>query len=200
MRPKFLWSLIACLLSFTTACTTVYEVSSVPLAGLPEVSRYELPAQLRIDEVLLAAKWERKMMGDTFRIPLGPAVASNAESLARDMFASVEVVSAAGPVATGSVVLVPRIVSADQTLAATAFGDQTLTVVLEWSLTDDKGAPLWVDTIIGQGTTNAGNLFTHKSNARERTDFMLRDLFTKSRAAISESPELRRYAESHPTP
>jgi hypothetical protein len=139
------------------------------------------------------------MMGDTFRAPLGGALAQNAEVLTRELFSDVVVTNGgASPGKAGTAaVLIPRMVLAEQNMAAWAFGDQKLSVLLEWTLKDGQGNTVWVDTIKGEGETNAGNVFTHNSNAEERIKIMLDNLFHQSFQAMSSAKAIREFAAKH---
>ena len=180
-------------------CTHVYHPPKEPVRGYASTNKVPLTVELYLSDELRAAKWERQVMGDTFRVPLGEAFARNAEVVAREAFSEVVVTNgAAGPGKTGcGAVLIPRMVVAEENMAAWAFGSETLTVLLEWTLKNVQGNTVWVDTIKGEGEAHAGNVFTHSSNAEQRVKAMVEDLFRKSFQAMSSSRAIREFAAVH---
>lgn len=74
------------------------------------------------------------------------------------------------------------------------FGAETLTVLLEWTLKDEQGNIIWLDTVKGEGEAPA--LFL-ESNLEQRSKAMLNDLFNKSFQALSSSRAIREFAAKH---
>jgi len=90
-------------------------------------------------------------------------------------------------------------VLAEQTQAMWAFGSNTLTVMLEWTLQDAHGNTVWVDIVKGEGEGNAGNIFTDGMNGRKRVKEMLEDVFRKSFQTISSSRAIRDFTAARQT-
>ena len=178
-------------------CTTVYEAPANISVNYPAANKIPLSVELRLTDELRAAQWLRKSMGDKFVMPLGVVLSDHAEAMSRHLFSKVTVakenVSGSAPVHHDATLL-PKPVAIERSIGATAFGESILTVVLEWTLTDSNGQLVWVDTIKGRGIENSGNVFTHRSNASDQIEAMIKDLFEKSYKAISNSPEIRSLA------
>ncbi len=185
---------LVCLLA---GCTTVYKAPTNTSVNYPTTNKIPLSVELRLTDELRAAQWVRESMGSTFVMPLGGVLSDHAKSMSRRLFAKVTVteknVPDSAPVG-GDAALSVKPVAIERSIGATAFGDSVLTVALEWTLTDSNGQLVWVDTIKGQGVRNSGNVFTHKSNASNQIEDMVKDLFEKSYTAISNSPEIRSLA------
>lgn len=199
---KSWYRLYALLGMFSLAgCTITFNPPTHPVAGYVSTSKTPLNVELRLSEELRAAKWKGTRAGDTFVIPLGEALAKNAEVVARELFANVVVTNGTtGPAQAGvDAVLTPRMVSAEQTMVIWAFEEQVLTVMLEWILKDPQGNLVWVDTVKGEGETNMGTVFTGISNGQERVKKMLEDLFHKSFQVMSSSRAIRDFAATRQT-
>ena len=181
-------------------CTHTYDVHEEPFDGYPAAKKLDLTVRLIIPQELEQAKWQRKSMGDTYRLLLGPALTRNVRILADTLFTRV-IEDEVGPDDPGpDAILTPRLVSIERTLGATAYGDSVLSVVLEWTLTDPNGKIVWVDTVSGSGTANSGNLFSVNKHTRNQSRLMFEELFRGSFEAMSVSPEIRRYASSRSAP
>src|SRR3990167_6465957 len=178
-------------------CTHVYKapVNLVKVDQQREI--IPLNVELRLSDELRNAKWEKHMMGDTFVLPLGDALAQNAEAVTRQVFSEVVVTPGTNNEATSGVkaMITPKMVVAEWTWGATAFGDSILSVILEWKMEDLKGNVVWIDTVKGDGKENTGNIFTHKSNARKQIDKCITDLFQNSFQALSSSVEIMEFAK-----
>lgn len=73
--------------------------------------------------------------------------------------------------------------------------DMTTNLVYEWSIQDIRGKTIWVDTIVGEGTTSLGS-----GDPTERIDILMRDISKKSFDAILSSTELDKFAASQHLP
>lgn len=182
-----------------TACTHVYEVPTVPVTEYPATEKVNLVVALRVSDELRTAKWEKHVMGDTFRIPLGETLSQNAEMIARRLFFKVIVTHTAEELANAKVnaLLTPKMILAERTAGATAFGESIFTIMLEWTLQDTAGNIVWAETIKGEGHARTGNMFTHKRNAQKQINETIQDLFQRSFHALSASPEIRKFAATH---
>jgi hypothetical protein len=187
---------VALFVSLLSACTHVYDVPTAPVSAFQQADQIDLAVGLRLTEELHTAKWETSRLGDTFRIPLGDALVSNAKALTSGLFTRVVTFEGATPPTDTKfdAILTPRFVLAERTMGATAFGTSIFTVILEWKLEDTKGNILWIDTLKGEGRGKTGNVFTHKGNAEKQIKIALEELFQSSFKALSSSPEIRTYA------
>ena len=174
-----------------------YFVVNRPVPSHPEVSYPASPKidqrlELRLTEEFRNTVFEKRVITETWRTPLGEPLSVNSEQLARTLFSDVLVTRNAvnSPVAaTVDAVLTPAVVSVEQLIGKTTFSDSVLTVVLEWTLKDQSGRLIWVETVTGEGT---GNLWQDEKRGRELID----DLFTKSYQAIQSSVEIRGFVQN----
>jgi PBP1b-binding outer membrane lipoprotein LpoB len=183
-----------------TGCTFTYKVSTDPVADYSSGQKLPTSIELNLPDALCKYTWEHKTaLGDSFRMELGPALSSNAEAMARGLFQAVTV-SHGDPGSEKSstaAILTPRVVSVERAMGANSFSDMKTIIDLEWSLSDPKGNLIWVQTLQGIGKAKTGNIFSHKSEARKQGRLAIQDVFQKSAAAITNSPEIRAFAAKH---
>ncbi len=60
----------------------------------------------------------------------------------------------------------------------------------------DAKALVWVATVQGKGTAMNGNNFTLHNQVRKQVQGAINDLFAKSHAAISRSPEIKAFVRA----
>ena len=196
-RPVAILAQVVLFSVLFAGCTHVYKapVNLVKLDQQREI--IPLNVELRLSDELRNAKWEKHSMGDTFVIPLGDALTQNAESVTQHVFSEVAVNQGIKNEATSGVkaILTPKMVLAERTVGATAFGESILSVMLEWKMEDRNGNIIWIDTVKGEGKENSGNIFTYKSNARKQIEECVTDLFQNSFQALSSSVEIIEFAK-----
>ncbi len=178
-------------------CTHVYKAPVNLVKVDQQREKIPLTVGLQLSDELRNAKWEKHVMGDTFVLPLGDALTQNAEAVSRHVFSEVAVTQGTNNEATGGVeaVLTPKMVVAEWTWGATAFGASILSVMLEWKMEDLNGNIIWIDTVKGEDKENTGNIFTHKSNAKKQIEACITDLFQNSFEALSSSVEIMEFAK-----
>ncbi len=192
----------SCLLIAVTAvalsgCVTATKVPDTALIGISDSDPHPMSVELYLTRDFQNATWE-KSKGDVWVLPLGDAFVKQSERISHSLFRDVTVVREGETARTSQVdaVLTPRLVSTKQIDAAWAMGQLTLSVLVEWQLTDSAGKIIWVDTVKGEAAGVAGNVFTGKKHATERLINLQRDLFKNSYDAMAESPEIRAFAQS----
>ncbi len=165
----------------------VYSPPKELVSGYGITNKVPMKVELYLSDELREAEWQRKGSTGSYRLVLGEALARNAEVVTREVFAAVVVTGGSGgPGMAGiNAVLIPRFVTAQQTAAVLFVSVETLTVLLEWTLKDEKGNIIWVDTIKGEGDA---------STIEQRSKAMLDDLFHKSFTALSSSRAIREFA------
>ena len=181
------------LLSVLSACTHIYKPPMELVSGYEQANTIPLKAGLVLNDELHTAKWERKMLGDTFRIPLGDSLAKNSEALVRKLFADVVIGKSTIDfnLENIDVIVIPTMVSVEKASGPMAWSPSVLTIFLEWKFQDNDSRLVWVDTIKGEGTAVAGNIFTHKTTAQIRIKMALDALFKNSHEAISNAQEIK---------
>ncbi len=196
--PRFAGILLICLLAGCTPTLVVYKAPETISVPYPNVKKIPLTVELRLNEELLGAQWPRECLSDKcVVIPLGAVLSEQAESMSRKLFTGLIVAKSAadGAPTKSDAILSPKPVAIERTLGATAFSDSVLTVVLEWTMKDANGRPVWVDATKGHGVAKSGNAFTHSSNATDQIGALVKDLFLKSYRLISGAKEIRALAQ-----
>ena len=129
---------------------------------------------------------------------MGNNLVENSEAVARVIFQSVIVRDkVTGPDdQTIDATLVPRLVFVERTFGRWAWSDVTATIQVEWTLKDEEGAIVWIETIAGDATGPNGNTFTFISKTEELFWAAITDLFRKSYEVLSTSTEIRDFAHS----
>jgi len=181
------------------ACTHVYQMPEQPVTGYAAGAPIPLAVELRLSEEFRTADWRDSLLGETYVMPLGPALTKNAKALARKLFRSARITnSATAPTPPGvAATLTPRVALVERRMGATAFGDQVVTVKIEWTLRDPSGNVIWIDTVRGEGRGHTGNLFTHMQNTKEQIAQVFDQLFRNAAEVIATSPEIRAFAAAH---
>ncbi len=172
-------------------CTHLVKTPSEPFMGYTGRDKVHLKIGLNITGSLLDAKYELPHLGDTWVLPVGGYLATNAAVLARQTFDEVVDVSDGQLPANANVaaILTPKVVYAYQTWGATGLGECIVDVRVEWTLTDAAHKPIWVDTVqgrcVGQTKTKTAKLLKQA----------LEDLLAKSQQRISSAPAIRQFAD-----
>lgn len=77
----------------------------------------------------------------------------------------------------------------EHTAASWAFGEQVLTMAIEWRVTNQAGQTILADTIISEGRGRQGNIYTYKGDTRAVLGRLMDDTFAKARDRLA--PVLR---------
>lgn len=127
---------------------------------------------------------------ETFEI--GKAACKELEPALKGSFGSlIQVPDAASP-QDAQVVLVPRFVDADATKSTTAFSNREMIVLLEWTVKDQAGNTVWLETVQGSAKHHIGNMFTYSKNLKLIVEDSVKDVAKESAAKMAASPELRK--------
>jgi hypothetical protein len=176
----------------TAGCTHMIRPPKQPFTAYLDGNRIQLKVGLNITDELLAAKGETHSMGDTWVIPIGPSIATNAEVLMKHTFEDVVKVKNGQlpPNESVAAILTPKVAYINRTMGATSFGESIVDIKVEWTLSDLNGNTIWVDTINGQSSGSTG--WTNPEKILKKA---LEDLLTKSQQAISSASAIRQFAK-----
>ena len=163
-----------------------------PFTAYVGQEKIHLKVGLNITDALLKAKGETHSMGDTWVIPIGDTIATNAVLLARHTFDEVVNMSNGQlpPNTTVAAILTPKVAYVNRTMGATSFGESIVDIKVEWTLSDLNGNTIWVDTIDGQSSASTG--WTNPKTVLKRA---LEDLLLKSEQAISSAQAIKQFAQ-----
>jgi hypothetical protein len=131
---------------------------------------------------------------------LGDALASYAERICRDCFATERSCrNGAGSIPAADVELVPHVIHVTDVVEGTiTWSKQTTETLIGWTMLDRHGEVLWSDIFYGAATGNIGNVFTRKGNLRKRHTESIEDLYRQTVAGITRDPTIRLYAACAP--
>jgi hypothetical protein len=158
-------------------CMTLNYDAPGRAIALPSAKQLPLHAQLVISDEFRQAKWK-----DEFEVSVGAALVANAENLARTLFQEVSVCDA-NTTPRDCVVLTPRLVAIARDRPALATQDQRTDIIVEWTISDGAGTPIWVETVNGHGHAPL-------SRADQQFDAAIDDLFKKSYQEMSQAREI----------
>jgi hypothetical protein len=130
-------------------------------------------------------------------LPIGQALCLNAEAVTRAVFSDVSVIkgNTARANSDATATLTPRLAAFERTKPMSKWSTQTTSMLLEWTLSDDKGDPVWVTTIAADGVGPQGHPMS-SSAGLEQVTMVLNDAFQKSSLEMSTSAAIREFAAS----
>jgi hypothetical protein len=187
-------SLILPILLLSGGCTHMME-QPVHEIDLPSVgNKIDLPVRLVLTDEFRTAQWTKSAMGDTWIVPLGENLVHDAKRVARNVFVAPIIPDDGayrGDLGRARYRLTPKMLFSEQSFGVTAFSEAKTSIGLEWSLADESGRQVWVESVKGVGVGIGGNVFTGKKHQKLRLQKALQDLFTKSQDAMLASATLR---------
>lgn len=140
-----------------TACTTILKPDprSTHYAA---AGKLHLNVALNVTDELRNAKWEQKALtGGGLIMAVGLALAEDAPAFARSTFLDVvEINNGSAPPKPVDATLTPKMAFMGLDYGQTMFSADTVTLKLEWTLTDLAGNVLWADTITAEGRSAGG--------------------------------------------
>jgi hypothetical protein len=169
-------------------------VSSVYLADIPD--KIDFPLELVISEKLKNEKWERTSLGQTAIVFVGETLAHNAKRLAANVFTRIYLRDGSEPTnpdwPSNRLILEPQLAFINQSFGATTGSEAKTTIGLEWTMRNNRGDSVWVETIQGEGVGIGGSPFSYADKTKERVQRALEDLFKNSQASMLKSQALRK--------
>lgn len=171
-----------------SSCTYPKDIVIEPSEFLDK-DRIALDVQLQLGPDLCEAEWDLEFEGSELLVPLGKDFCSNAENMARALFAEVRVDASPRPRRSANAVLSARMVGIGRNRPWSGTGKQTTTVFFEWKMQDARENIIWAETVKGEGTDRL-------IDVKDQMQKVFDDLFKNSYAAISTSGEIRDYAQS----
>ena len=174
--------LLGCIVIAGGCAAGVVVMPYEPIAA-QQIEKIDMPVLLCLTPEFSSAAYSDAR---GFQVSLGPSLARNSETLARSVFASVEVRTDGSCSSGGSAVLSPKVVSLKQTLPMMTWQPTVTEVIVEWSLRDVAGLPIWVATARGVQEMPIGTNFGYGEKAAAAfavaTDGMFRDVAVRLQA------------------
>jgi hypothetical protein len=182
---RFLLALV--LAAISSGCASTFNVD--PSYKLPTVYSGKEPIEaevsLLVDEFFETYVWNYEL-ADTYRAPLGRAMARQAEVVARSAFSSVKVIKDKPP--SDGVVLIPEVI---KVMRSSPAHKATTAILIRWKLRKN-GDVVWETEQGGMGRGYFGNPFTVPKHLHEQLEAAMGEAFRNSYEAILDSAEVRR--------
>jgi len=176
--------------TFLIGCVQVWRFPASPATFAPQHEKIRLDVALLIPEEIDKAKWEAFISPvDRARISFGPLLRTNIENVARSAFSNVQLMARKEATPSAKAILTPKLVSIERTQPPTIGGDQTTTMILNWTLTSNRGDVVWAETVKGESTTKMG--FNPKKSAKQQSEEAAQMLFRDSYAKLLSSRQIR---------
>ena len=125
---------------------------------------------------------------EKFRV--GKAACAALEPSLKKVFASLTRIDDSSKSGNAQVVLEPRFADVGSTQRAFAFSNRELAVLVEWTVRDQSGKAVWIETVQGSAKRHMGNAFTHDRNVRRIVNESVEEMAEQSAEKMSSSPEL----------
>ncbi len=97
--------------------------------------------------------------------------------------------------APGQVTLIPKFIDVGATKTLWAKSKRELVILIEWTVQDATGKPVWVQTVEGSAHNKAGNVFSAGKHRREIVDYAAEDVAHNSAQKIAAAPELSKLTQ-----
>jgi hypothetical protein len=130
-----------------------------------------------------------KKGGEHFKV--GQSACNQLEPALKEAFASLTQVDDSAKAGTAQVVLEPKFADVAATQRAFAFSNRELVVLVEWTVRDQAGKVVWLDTVQGADKRHNGNAFTYRSNLKHILEDSIHNMADQSASKMSASPQLQ---------
>src|SRR5208283_4975974 len=145
-------SLALCCLALDTL-SVMAEKHTTPAPAPPKLS---LTAALVLTPEFCATVNKKK--SEKFQV--GKAACAELEPVLKGIFTSLTRVDDSSKAGDAQVVLEPKFADVAATEAAIAFSNRELVVQVEWTVRDQSGKAIWIETVQGSSKRHIGNAFT----------------------------------------
>lgn len=124
------------------------------------------------------------------KFPVGKTACTELEPVLKGIFSSLKRVDDSSKGGDAQVVLEPKFADVGATQKAFAFSKRELVVLVEWTVRDQSGRSVWIETVQGSARRHGGNAFTYGRNLKHIVEDSVKDMAEQSAAKMSSSPEL----------
>ncbi len=124
------------------------------------------------------------------KFPVGKDACAELAPALQGVFTSLVQVDDSSKAGGAQLVLEPKFTNVGATQRAFAFSNRELVVLVEWTVRDQSGKVVWIETVQGSAKRHIGNAFTHGSNLKHITEDSVQDMAEQSAASMSSAPEL----------
>lgn len=169
--------------------------ATTPAAPQPAATTPEAPPAARplvaivVTPELKAAKWNREwgeiITGGKSVDDIADAITGQTQTMLTAMGFNSKIVAPSDKLDGARFYLTPNVKQSQETTAVFAFSKVSDTMVVEWRVTDPGGGTLLLNSVVGTGTSAAGNMFTAHDEAKTRFQRLMEDLFGKSKTLLA---------------
>lgn len=129
-------------------------------------------------------------------LEVGKVACVTFEPALKDVFARFTTVSDPHDTGDAQLILIPTFVDAGVAVkGVTAFSNQELDLLLQWTAKDASGKTVWLQTVQGSATHHVGNMFTARKNMQLIISDAVKNLADQSASRMSSSSELRKFSQ-----
>ena len=160
-----------------------FHIKSDPLTKYASPKNTSSSVELRLTKAFRTYSWDAPT-GLPYTLELGDCLSSNAQALCKSIFKDVTVTHGTETAPDCDLILVPEVVFLDKTQAAFGFQMIEIEIHVQWTLLNDSGKILWIETVKGFGREKMGGPFSFEKNTRKQIRMAMTDMFDNSRAAI----------------
>src|ERR1700723_3102930 len=122
------------------------------------------------------------------KFPVGKTACTELEPALRGIFTSLTRVDDSARAGDAQVVLEPKF--ADVSGARTSFNGRDLTVLVDWTVRDQSGKAVWIETVQGSAKSHMENAFTRNSNLKHLVENSVENMADQPAPKMSAAPEL----------
>jgi len=200
MIPRLVWSGVLLITTglWMTGCTYTQRLTVNPLEPPPGHEKMPLRATLVLPEDLCTYTFRTQQSRSlqTWVYHMGETLCAYAESVVRHSFTDVVVTQAEAMTGHGEsdVLIRPRLVAILMyfpDFPQSLWEDQEAEVIVEWTMSDGTGHPLWAHTVGGVKRVGAGTFLNRAKLNRNALQQAVDDVFRTFRDRLVSAPELR---------
>jgi hypothetical protein len=177
-----------CLFFLASCCLLLFTVSVVAQdqTPAPAPQKLSLTAALVLTPEFCTTIDKKKRE----KFPVGKYACTELEPVLKGIFTSLTRVDDSSKAGEAQVVLEPKFADVGATEKGFAFSNRELVVVVEWTVRDQSGKVLWIETVQGSAKRHMGNAFTYGSNLKHIVEDSVQDMAQQSAGKMSNAPEL----------
>lgn len=184
-------NVLRCLFLLAVCCSLLtLSVMAQDPTPMPAPQKLSLTAALILTPEFCATVNKKGGWANEEKFPVGKAACNELEPALKGIFTTLTRVEDSSKAGDAQVVLEPKFADVGATQKAFAFSKRELVVVMEWTVRDQSGKAIWIDTVQGSAKRHIGNAFTHGSNLKHIVQESVQDMAEQSAARISNAPEL----------
>lgn len=180
-----------CLFLLASCCFLLLTLSAVAQnQTTPAPQKLSLTAALVLTPEFCATVNKKGGWANEEKFPVGKAACNELEPALKGIFTTLTRVDDSSKAGDAQLVLEPKFADVGATQKGFAFSNREMVVVVEWTVRDQSGKALWIETVQGSAKRHMGNAFTHGKNLKHIVEDSVQDMAQQSAAKISNAPEL----------